>query len=208
MHVKCLVVLAGLLLMGRVVLFAGESAKADSLKSKHNSKTSYTGLGETGATKLEDDSGTDKKGSKAAKSAETKKKAKEAEKPKKAAPEKPAAKAKPAPAQEPREQPVAREQAETKPAAAAPEAEPKREKSQPVIEDKIVTLDQVPVAVKTTLDKVIADGTIKEIKHTSMDGKPVYHVKIEAKGDYGDVQLKIEEDGFLTEKSERFLKKE
>ena len=61
-----------------------------------------------------------------------------------------------------------------------------------------VTIDQVPAAVKATLEKETAGGTIKEISKDTEDGKTVYEADVTIDGK--DLEIKIAEDGTLISK--------
>lgn len=63
-----------------------------------------------------------------------------------------------------------------------------------------VGMDELPAAVRTTLQKETAGGTIKEIEKESKDGKVVYSADAELDGKTWDIV--IAEDGTVVSKEQ------
>ena len=61
-----------------------------------------------------------------------------------------------------------------------------------------VGMDELPGAVRTTLERETAGGTIKEIEKESKDGKTVYSADAELNGKVWDIV--IAEDGTVVSK--------
>jgi len=62
--------------------------------------------------------------------------------------------------------------------------------------EKDVTIDQVPTAVKTTIEKEAGDNKIEEIEEVSKDGKVVYY-EAEWKTGGKEIEIKVDPSGKL-----------
>ena len=60
-------------------------------------------------------------------------------------------------------------------------------------DDERVTLDQVPAAVRATIERESAGGKVEEIEREADDGKTVYEVEIEK--DDKEIEIHVAEDG-------------
>ncbi len=58
-----------------------------------------------------------------------------------------------------------------------------------------VSIDQVPAAVKATIQKEAQGGTLREIERETKDGKTVYEAEVQKDGK--EVEVKVAEDGTL-----------
>ena len=74
-----------------------------------------------------------------------------------------------------------------------------REESRSNQEGQKVAIDQVPPAVKATIDQESKGGTVKEIERLSQDGKTVYGAEIVMNGK--EQETIIAEDGAVIKRS-------
>ena len=65
--------------------------------------------------------------------------------------------------------------------------------------EKDVTIDQVPAAVKTTIEKEAGDNKIEEIEEVNKDGKVVYY-EAEWKTGGKEIEIKVDPKGKLLSK--------
>ncbi|HUW20972.1 MAG TPA: PepSY-like domain-containing protein [Sedimentisphaerales bacterium] len=65
-------------------------------------------------------------------------------------------------------------------------------------EEEKLSIDQVPAAVKSTIVKEAAGGTIKEIETETEDGKTIYEAEVIINGQ--EVEIKVAADGTLLSK--------
>jgi uncharacterized membrane protein YkoI len=65
-------------------------------------------------------------------------------------------------------------------------------------EEEKVKVENVPAAVRTTIDEQSAGGAVEDIARESEDGKTIYEVDVKVGGK--DYELKIAEDGKLISK--------